>query len=115
VGAVGLLATLSMAVFERQKEIGVMRSIGASSATIAGQFLVEGNLIGLLACLVGLPLSFLVAAALAAVFPFEVEAGVPLVALLVGLVGMIVIATISSLWPSINAARKTVAQIIRYQ
>jgi putative ABC transport system permease protein len=115
VGAVGLLATLSMAVFERQKEIGVMRSIGASSATIAGQFLVEGNLIGLLACLVGLPLSFLVATALAAMFPFEVEAGVPLVALLVGLVGMIIIATISSLWPSINAARKTVSQIIRYQ
>ena len=48
VGAVGLLATLSMAVFERQKEIGVMRSIGASSATIAGQFLVEGMLVGVL-------------------------------------------------------------------
>jgi putative ABC transport system permease protein len=115
VGAVGLLATLSMAVFERQKEIGVMRSIGASSATVAGQFLVEGNLIGLLACIVGLPLSFLVAAALSAMFPFEVEAGVPLVALVIGLVGMIVIATISSLWPSISAARKTVSQIIRYQ
>jgi len=115
VGAVGLLATLSMAVFERQKEIGVMRSIGASSGTVAGQFLVEGNLIGLLACIVGLPLSFLVAAALAAMFPFEVEAGVPLVALVIGLVGMIIIATISSLWPSINAARKTVSQIIRYQ
>jgi putative ABC transport system permease protein len=115
VGAVGLLATLSMAVFERQKEIGVMRSIGASSATVAGQFLVEGNLIGLLACLVGLPLSFLVATALAAMFPFEVEAGVPLVALVVGLLGMIIIATISSLWPSINAARKTVSEIIRYQ
>ncbi len=115
VGAVGLLATLSMAVFERQKEIGVMRSIGASSATVAGQFLVEGNLIGLLACIVGLPLSFLVSALLAAIFPFEVEAGVPLVALMIGFVGMIVIATISSLWPSINAARKTVSQIIRYQ
>jgi len=116
VGAVGLLATLSMAVFERQKEIGVMRSIGASSATIAGQFLVEGNLIGLLAWVVGVPLSFLAAAGLGAMFPFEVErGGVPPVVLVIGLVGMIAIATISSLWPSISAARKTVAQIIRYQ
>jgi putative ABC transport system permease protein len=116
VGAVGLLATLSMAVFERQKEIGVMRSIGASSVTIAGQFLVEGNLIGLLAWVVGVPLSFLVAAGLGAMFPFEVErGGIPPVALVIGLVGMIVIATISSLWPSISAARKTVSQIIRYQ
>jgi putative ABC transport system permease protein len=115
VGAVGLLATLSMAVFERQKEIGVMRSIGASSATIASQFLVEGNLIGLLAWIVGLPLSFLVSALLGTMFPFEIESGVPMVALLVGFVGMVVIATISSLWPSINAARKTVSEILRYQ
>lgn len=115
VGAVGLLATLSMSVFERQKEIGVMRSIGASSGTIAGQFLVEGNLIGLLAWIVGLPLSFLVSAMFGTIFPFEMEAGVPPFALLIGFVGMIVIATISSLWPSISAARKTVAQIIRYQ
>src|SRR5690606_10698482 len=39
VGAVGLLTTLSMSVFERQKEIGVMRSVGASSGTIISQFL----------------------------------------------------------------------------
>jgi putative ABC transport system permease protein len=57
VGAIGVLATLSMAVFERQKEIGVMRSIGASSWTIVGQFLVEGNLIGILAWIAGLPLA----------------------------------------------------------
>jgi putative ABC transport system permease protein len=37
VGAVGLLTTLSMSVYERQKEIGVMRSIGAGSLTIIGQ------------------------------------------------------------------------------
>jgi putative ABC transport system permease protein len=115
VGAVGLLATLSMAVFERQKEIGVMRSIGASSATISGQFLVEGNLIGLLAWIVGFPLSFLVSALLGTMFPFEIESGVPPLALLIGFVGMIIIATISSLWPSISAARKTVSEILRYQ
>jgi putative ABC transport system permease protein len=114
VGAVGLLATLSMAVFERQKEIGVMRSIGASSATIAGQFLTEGNLIGLLAWIVGVPLSFLVAAGLGSMMAFDVG-GVPPSTLLIGLVGMIAIATISSLWPSLSAARKTVAEILRYQ
>jgi putative ABC transport system permease protein len=114
VGAVGLLATLSMAVFERQKEIGVMRSIGASSATIAGQFLTEGNLIGLLAWIVGVPLSFLVAAGLGSMMAFDVG-GVPPSTLLIGLVGMMVIATISSLWPSLSAARKTVAEILRYQ
>ena len=58
VGAIGLLAALSMAVYERQKEIGVMRSIGAGSTTIVTQFLVEGILVGILAWIVAVPLSF---------------------------------------------------------
>ena len=32
-----------------------------------------------------------------------------------GLVGMVLIATVASLWPSISAARKTVSDILRYQ
>jgi len=115
VGAIGLLAALSMAVLERQKEIGVMRSIGASSLTVASQFLVEGLLVGLAAWIVGVPFAFLFSGALAAMLPFGLEIPFAPFSLVIGLVGMLVIATVSSLWPSLNAARKTVAQIIRYQ
>ena len=115
VGAIGLLAALSMAVLERQKEIGVMRSIGASSLTVASQFLVEGLLVGLAAWVVGVPFAFLFSGALAAMLPFGLEIPFAPFSLVIGLVGMLVIATVSSLWPSLNAARKTVAQIIRYQ
>jgi len=31
------------------------------------------------------------------------------------LVGMIIVATVASLWPSIAAARRTVSDILRYQ
>jgi len=116
VGAVGLLAALSMSVFERQKEIGVMRSIGAGSATIVTQFLVEGILVGVFAWLVGVPLSYLLNRALWSAFPYGGDLiGFPLISLVLGLVGMISIAAIASLWPSISAARKTVSEIIRYQ
>jgi ABC-type antimicrobial peptide transport system permease subunit len=116
VGAIGLLSTLSMSVFERQKEIGVMRSIGAGSGTVAGQFLVEGLLVGVIAWLVGLPLSYVLGQVLLQVMPFGfVEYTYPLINPVIGLVGMLVIATVSSLWPSISAARKTVSEIIRYQ
>ena len=57
VGAVGLLATLSMAVFERQREIGVMRAIGASSWQVIRLFIGEGLLLGLLSWMIALPLS----------------------------------------------------------
>jgi ABC-type lipoprotein release transport system permease subunit len=117
VGAIGLLSSLSMSVFERQKEIGVMRSIGAGSGTIAGQFLVEGILVGIIAWLVGVPLSYLFGQGLMKALPFGsfIKFTYSPSGLLIGLIGMIVIATISSLWPSINAARKTVSDILRYQ
>jgi putative ABC transport system permease protein len=117
VGAIGLLTTLSMAVFERQKEIGVMRSIGAGSGTIVTQFLVEGILIGILAWIPAVPLSYGLAQLLLDGLGFSefIEFSYPLWVLGMGLVGMIVVATIASLWPSLAAARRTVSDILRYQ
>lgn len=117
IGALGLLTTLSMSVFERQKEIGVMRSIGASSSIVSIQFLTEGLVVGFIAWLVGLPLAVLFeygllqATQLSDTFPMSY----PIAAALIGLIGVMVITTIASLWPSIAASRKTVSDILRYQ
>ncbi|MBN1566140.1 MAG: ABC transporter permease [Anaerolineae bacterium] len=117
VGAIGLLSTLSMSVFERQKEIGVMRSVGATSYTIAYQFLVEGLSVGLIAWVMGIPFSYWLDRTLVSQFNIEntPEAAYPIAALILGLVGTLVIATLASLWPSISAARRTVSDILRYQ
>jgi putative ABC transport system permease protein len=117
VGAIGLLATLSMAVFERQKEIGVMRSIGARSSAIIMQFEVEGILIGVLSWLAAVPLSYGLALLLMNALEFD-EVGkftYPIWVLFLGLGGMVAIAFVASLWPSLAAARKTVSEILRYQ
>jgi putative ABC transport system permease protein len=116
VGAIGLLTTLSMAVFERQREIGVMRSIGAGSRSIAGQFLNEGLLVGLLAWAIGIPLSYLLALALNSAMgletiDFRYRLNIPVI----GLVSMLAVTIISSLGPSLGATRKTVSDILRYQ
>jgi ABC-type antimicrobial peptide transport system permease subunit len=44
------------------------------------------------------------------VWPWESLGGA-----IIGFVGMIVITTVASLWPSIAASRKTVSDILRYQ
>jgi ABC-type lipoprotein release transport system permease subunit len=44
-------------------------------------------------------------------FPFQIS----VTALVIGLLGMLIITTIASLWPSLGAARKTVSDILRYQ
>lgn len=117
VGALGLLTTLSMSVFERQKEIGVMRSIGAGSWTIALQFLTEGLVVGIIAWLVGLPISYGIAEVLILALNFgdTFTISYPPIAAVLGLVGMIVITALASIGPSLSAANKTVSNILRYQ
>ncbi|NDJ75603.1 MAG: ABC transporter permease [Chloroflexi bacterium] len=117
VGAVGLMTTLSMSIYERQKEIGVMRSIGAGSLTIVTQFLTEGLVVGVLAWLIGIPLSYGLSLVLIEALDFgaEYQLSYPPSTILLGLVGTLVVTTIASIWPSVAAARKTVSDILRYQ
>jgi putative ABC transport system permease protein len=116
VGAIGLLSTLSMSVFERQREVGVMRSIGASSFTVASQFLTEGILVGVSAWIIAVPLAYLLALGLLSMLSIGIEGiGFEPIALAIGFAGMIVISVLASLGPSLGAARRTVSEILRYQ
>jgi len=119
VGGVGLLTTLSISVFERQKEIGVMRSVGATSWNVAQQFLVEGIIVGVFSFLIALPLSLVLRAALLQILPIgsnnEFTFEYPLITPVVGFVALLFLVTVASLWPSISASRRTVSDILRYQ
>ena len=79
--------------------------------------LVAALVVGLLAWLLGLPLSYLLNAGLISVLDLgtEYQLGYPIEAAVFGLVGVLVITALASVWPSINAARKTVSDILRYQ
>jgi putative ABC transport system permease protein len=57
VGGVGLSGVLSLSVLERRREVGVMRSIGASDRRVISLFVGEGILLGWLSWLIALPLS----------------------------------------------------------
>ena len=54
VAAIGISNTMVMSIYERTKEIGVMKVIGASLEDIQGMFLTEAALIGLIGGIVGL-------------------------------------------------------------
>ena len=60
VGGLALMGTLSIAVIERTKEIGVLRAVGARSFTILGIFIMEGVLQGWISWLAAIPVSFIV-------------------------------------------------------
>src|SRR2546421_12259004 len=69
VGAIGIMNITYVSVKERTKEIGTRKAIGAKRRSILLQFLVEAVAICLVGGAVGLALSWLMSAAVAAAFP----------------------------------------------
>lgn len=60
VAAIGITNTMIMSIYERTKEIGVMKVIGASIVDIKRLFLLEAGIIGFLGGVIGLMFSYLV-------------------------------------------------------
>ena len=61
VSAIGIINTMLMSIYERQKEIGVMKVIGASVRDVETMFLIESGFIGFFGGILGLLISLLVA------------------------------------------------------
>ncbi len=64
VAAIGIANTMMMSIYERMKEIGVMKVIGCSLGNIRQMFLLEAAFIGLGGGVIGNVLSFLMSAAI---------------------------------------------------
>ncbi|WP_027400257.1 ABC transporter permease [Anaerovorax odorimutans] len=58
VAALGITNTMIMSIYERTKEIGVMKVIGANLTDIRKMFLLEAGMIGFIGGLIGLIISF---------------------------------------------------------
>lgn len=117
VGGIGLFTLTSMAVHERQREIGVMRSVGATTRVIIRQFLIEGIVVGLVAWIGAVPLSYYLSRLLLDSVPYHevIRFEYTLLAPVIGLVGVLIITLLATIYPGIRASRKTVAEILRYQ
>ncbi|MDY7077530.1 MAG: FtsX-like permease family protein, partial [Chloroflexota bacterium] len=120
VGSVGLMSTMSINVVERGREIGVMRAIGASSATVIGIFVAEGVLVGVLSWLLAVPLSYpgarlfnnMVSSTLFQIpLDFDYSFG--------GMVGwlaiVVVLSALASLWPALSATQVSVREALAYE
>jgi putative ABC transport system permease protein len=120
VGALGLTGTMSINVFERAREIGVMRAIGASDGAVLQIFMIEGILIGLISWFAGsilaLPISKLLSDAVGMAFmqaPLHYTFSVQGAAIWVILV--VVLAAAATFWPAWSATRLSVRDVLAYE
>lgn len=120
VGGLSLAGTMSINVMERTREIGVLRSVGASNHSVRQVVVVEGIGIAMLSWLLVVLVSAPSSASLAGAVIFAVLGTRPtfsfsFLGLVVWLAIVAVIGAISSLAPAQNAVTLTVREVLDYE
>ncbi|MGB6054148.1 MAG: lipoprotein-releasing ABC transporter permease subunit [Burkholderiaceae bacterium] len=133
VAAFNLVSTLVMTVTDKQADIAILRTLGASPGSIMKIFMIQGALVGLIGTAIGVGLGVLVASNIDVIVPFIerlfgiqfLPRDIYLISALpsdlrwpdVGTIGgvAVVLAFLATLYPSWSAARVKPAEALRYE
>ena len=114
VAAIGIMNTMMMSIYERTKEIGIIKVLGCRMSNIAGLFLTEAAYIGFFGGALGLGLSyglslvlnnFLESSGFKSIIPLYLAVGAVAVS--------VVVALISGLYPAMRAMKLSPLAAIR--
>ena len=120
VAVAGVLFSLSALVIEREREIGVLRAMGASRPQVLGVFLTEAALIGLTSALSGLASGGALAMVLTwivnkAFFGWTIELYYPPLPLITTPLWIVGVAFLAALLPAWRAAHIAPARAVRFE
>jgi lipoprotein-releasing system permease protein len=125
VAAFNIFSSLTLTVFEKQRDIGLLRALGSSVASIRNIYLYEGMFIGAIGTIMGCTLGLLVVLAQQQFHFFKLDMSVYIIPALpvelrwqdfasVGL-GSFALTVLCSLFPSRRAAHVEPAQALRWE
>jgi len=133
VAAISIAITLVMAVTDKQADIAILRTLGASPREIMGVFIVQGTIIGFLGTLIGLGLGVLLATYLNGIMHFlqqvfhteflpssvyyisDLPASIVRSDVLKITLASFVLTVLSTLYPAWRAANTQPAEALRYE
>ncbi|MEO5704411.1 MAG: FtsX-like permease family protein [Candidatus Limnocylindrales bacterium] len=115
VAAMGIVNTLTMGVFERIREIGVLRAIGMSRRQVMRMVVVEATILGIVGVVIG-SIAGIGAGALLLELGggFGSPGGIPWVPIGIAAVLGLVLPTLAALYPALAASRISIVQSLHY-
>ena len=114
VAAIGIMNTMMMSIYERTREIGIIKVLGCRMGNIAAMFLAEAAFIGLFGGALGLGVSYGISTLLNVVLAASgLTSIIPLYLALGAVLFSIVVAMVSGLYPALRAMRLSPLTAIR--
>jgi putative ABC transport system permease protein len=117
VGVLGIAITLSLAVFERTRELGLLRAIGQARKSTRRMVRLESIIVALFGTVLGIVLGLLFGVTLTTALPddFVSRISIPWGQTVLTLIGAVVAGVLAALWPAWRASRLKVLDAIAYE
>lgn len=112
----GIINTLVLSVYERTREIGMLRAIGTTRRQIRAMVRWESVITSVIGAVLGLLLGIVLAALVTAGLASQgIEFALPIGQLLLWVVVAIIFGVVAAVWPARRAARLDVLQAVAYE
>jgi putative ABC transport system permease protein len=110
----GIVNTLVLTVFERTRELGMLRAIGLTRGQVKKMIRQESVITALIGAVIGIALGLLLASLLAARLD-EISFTIPVAQLVIFAVVSVVVGIFAAIWPARRAAKLNPLEALQYE